>query len=678
MKEPEDNPYVREQDTDFRELGELTVEEAEKQVEKLREAVEYHDYRYYVENNPVISDKAYDKLFDRLERLETEFDLTDPNSPTQRVGGEPIDEFETVEHVTEMMSIAASEDEEDVRDWSQRINDKVDNPKYHCEPKFDGLSVEVVYEDGEFVRAVTRGNGVEGDDISENVKTIRSVPLTLQEAPDFLVLRGEIYMPKTGFQELNKERVEQGKDPFANPRNAAAGTVRQLDPAVVADRPLDVFFYDVMDCSEDLETHEKAVKLMQNAGLRVSKLNQMVDEIDDFVEYRDELNQKREDLEYEIDGAVAKVNNFEQREKLGETSAHPRWAYAYKLPAKKEETVVQKIVVQVGRTGKLTPVALLEPVDVHGVTVSRATLHNASQVEELGVSEGAKVRVERAGDVIPEVVEVIEEKETDFEMPDECPACGSKVEKEGEYHFCTGGISCPAQLKRSLEHYSSLGAMDIEGIGEKVADQLVETGLVKEVPDLYQLEKKDLLELEKFGEKSAEKLLKEIEDTKTPELANFIFGLGIRHVGKETSRTLAQNFTLEELIEANEEELQELDDVGPQVAASIRSFFSGEGKQTVNRLRELGVEPERKEYGEELEGLKIVITGSIEGYTREELVDLLEQHGADVTSSVSSETDYLVVGENPGETKREKAEQVGVERIDAKEFRDRILAKIEN
>jgi len=676
MKEPEDNPYVREPETDFQEPEELSKEKAEKQVEKLREAVEYHDYRYYVENDPVISDKAYDKLFDRLERLETEFDLTDPNSPTQRVGGEPIDEFETVEHVTEMMSIAASEEEEDVRDWSQRINDKVDNPKYHCEPKFDGLSVEVVYEDGEFVRAVTRGNGVEGDDISENVKTIRSVPLTLQEAPDFLVLRGEIYMPKTGFQELNKERVEQGKDPFANPRNAAAGTVRQLDPSVVADRPLDVFFYDLMECSEDLETHGKAVKLMQNAGLRVSKLNQMVDEIDDFVEYRDELNQKREDLEYEIDGAVAKINSFEHRETLGETSAHPRWAYAYKLPAKKEETVVQKIVVQVGRTGKLTPVALLEPVDVHGVTVSRATLHNASQVEELGVSEGATVKVERAGDVIPEVVEVIEERETDFEMPDECPACASEVEKEGEYHFCTGGISCPAQLKRSLEHYSSLGAMDIEGIGEKVADQLVETGLVEEVPDMYQLEKKDLLGLEKFGEKSSEKLLKEIEDTKNPELANFIFGLGIRHVGKETSRILAQNFTLEELMEASEEELQELGDIGPQVSSSIHSFFSGEGKQTVNRLRELGVEPERKEYGEELEGIKLVITGSIEGYTREELIDLLEQHGADVTSSVSSGTDYLVIGENPGETKRETAEEVEVEEIDANEFRDKILTKI--
>lgn len=676
MKEPEDNPYVRKPETNFQEPEELSKEEAKKQVEKLREAVEYHDYRYYVENDPVISDKAYDKLFERLEKLEQEFDLTDPNSPTQRVGGEPLDEFETVEHVKDMMSIAASEEEEDVRDWSQRINDKVDNPKYHCEPKFDGLSVEVVYEDGEFVRAVTRGNGVEGDDISENVKTIRSVPLTLQEAPDFLVLRGEIYMPKTGFQELNKERVEQGKDPFANPRNAAAGTVRQLDPSVVADRPLDVFFYDVMECSEDLRTHRKAVKLMQNAGLRVSKLNQMVDDVNGFVEYREELNQKREDLEYEIDGAVAKVNSFEHRETLGETSAHPKWAYAYKLPAKKEETVVQKIVVQVGRTGKLTPVALLEPVDVHGVTVSRATLHNASQVEELGVSEGAKVRVERAGDVIPEVVEVIEEKETNFEMPEECPACGSEVEKEGEYHFCTGGISCPAQLKRSLEHFSSLGAMDIEGIGEKVADQLVETGLVKKVPDLYQLEKKDLLELEKFGEKSAEKLLREIENTKNPELANFIFGLGIRHVGKETSRTLAQNFALEELMEASEEELRELEDVGPQVSASIRSFFSGEGTQTVEELTNLGVKPERKEYGEELEGIKLVITGSIEGYTREELIDLLEQHGADVTSSVSSETDYLVVGENPGETKREKAEEVEVEEIDANEFRDKILTKV--
>lgn len=525
------------------------------------------------------------------------------------------------------------------------------------------------------MRAVTRGNGVEGDDISENVKTIRSVPLKLRGVPDRLVVRAEVYMPKDGFQELNRERIQQGKDPFANPRNAAAGTVRQLDPEVVAERPLDIFFYDVMETDEELESQAEATELMREAGLRVCSENRKASGIEEFIQYRDRLMEGREELNYGIDGVVAKVNDFENRITLGSTSAHPRWAYAYKFPGKTDETTVKGIAVQVGRTGKLTPVALLEPVDVNGVTISRASLHNEKQAQELGIGEGAKVRVERAGDVIPQVKEVLEEEGV-FRMPDECPVCGSEVVGEKDHHFCTGGVSCPAQLERKLEYYASEEAMDIEGLGEKVAGQLVQEGLVEEVPDLYHLDKEDLLELEGFAERSAENLLEEIEDSKDIDLASFLTALGIRHVGKETARDLAEEYSLEELEQISEEELMNMEDIGPEVAENIVSFFGGRGKELVEDLLDAGVKPVRAETGDELEGLKIVITGSIEGFTREELIEELERHGADVTSSVSTETDYLVVGENPGETKIQDARENDVEQLEEQEFRQKVLDRI--
>ncbi|QKQ98643.1 NAD-dependent DNA ligase LigA [Candidatus Nanohaloarchaea archaeon] len=676
MKEPEDNPYIRDLELEFKDIEEMTEEEAEQQVELLREAVEYHDYRYYVQSNPVISDKAYDQLFDRLEKLEKEFNLQTENSPTQRVGGEPVDELETREHVTEMLSLDSSEEEEEVREFADRVREGVEEAQYHLEPKFDGLSVEFVYRDGELEAAVTRGNGVEGDDITQNARTINSVPLKLHQAPDLLVVRGEVYMPRDGFQELNKERVEKGKEPFANPRNAAAGTVRQLDPSVVADRPMDVFFYDIMETSADPQTQKEAMDLMEKVGLKVNEYNQLVNDIDEFIEYRNDMMERREDLNYDIDGVVAKVNDFDKRDKLGFTATHPRWAFAYKFPAKTGTTKVRDIAVQVGRTGKLTPVALLEPVDVKGVTISRASLHNEKQAQKLGISEGARVKVERAGDVIPQIQEVIEEGKEVFEMPETCPVCGSEVVGEKEHHFCTGGLACPAQLKRKLQYFASEEAMDIEGLGEKVAEQLVEQGLIEGIPDLYRLEKQDLLELEKFAEKSANNLLEEIGASKNIDLASFLTALGIRHVGKETARDLSKEFRLEELMKASEEDLKEIEDIGPEVAENIVSFFDGAGKELVKDLLDEGVNPQREEVGEELEGLKLVITGSIEGYTREELIELLERHGADVTSSVSSETDYLVVGENPGESKMEAAEEEGVEELDEGRFRDEVLSQI--
>lgn len=677
MKEPEDNPYIRDPDLEFRDVDELAESEAEEQVEQLREAVRFHDHRYYVENDPVVSDRVYDRLFSRLQELEKEFGLETATSPTQRVGGEPVDELETVEHTVEMLSLDASGEEEDVRAWADRVEQEVGGVEYHCEPKFDGLSVEIVYEDGEFSRAVTRGNGLEGDDISENVKTIRSVPLELEEAPEFLAVRGEIYMPRNGFQELNESRLREGKEPFANPRNAAAGTVRQLDPVVAAERPLEVFFYDVLDTSRSLGSQEEAVDLLEEAGFRVNGRRRVADSIDEFIDYRNETMELRDGLEYDVDGVVAKVNSYGKREDLGATARHPRWAYAYKFPAKKEETTVESVAVQVGRTGKLTPVALLEPVDVKGVTISRATLHNASQARELGVSGGARVKIERAGDVIPEVVEVLEPGEGEFEMPGSCPVCGSDVVQEDKYHFCTGGASCPAQLKRSLEHFASKNAMDIEGLGEKVADQLVDSGLVESIPDLYRLGKEDLVELERFGDRSAGNLVDEIDSSRDTTLSRFIYSLGIRHVGRETARKLADNFRLEELEEASLDELETVEDVGPEVAESIKSFFSGEGGDLVRELLEAGVDPERQEAGDELEGMKLVLTGSIRDYTRDELRSLLELHGAEVNSSVSGETDYLVVGDNPGETKLEDARKNNVEQMGEEEFREKVLSRVD-
>lgn len=678
MKEPENNPYIRQPDLDFKDIEDIGKTEAEKEVKLLREAIEYHDYRYYVKNSPVISDKAYDTLFKRLERLENEFELKDDTSPTQKIGGEPLDKLETREHVEEMLSLDASEEEEEVRDFDKRVRKKVSDVNYHVEPKFDGLSVEFVYENGKLEAAVTRGNGVEGDNITENIKTVSSVPLKLHDAPDFLVLRGEIYMPRDGFQKLNEKRVEKGKDAFANPRNAAAGTVRQLDPSVVASRPLDVFFYDIMNVSEDIDSQKETMELLEKLGLKVNKFNKLVSSINDFIAYRNDLMDRREDLNYDIDGVVAKVNDFSKREILGSTASHPRWAFAYKFPAKTGKTTVESITVQVGRTGKLTPVALLDPIDVKGVTISKASLHNEKQAKKLGISTGAKVKVERAGDVIPQIKEVVEEGDGEsFEIPKKCPVCGSKVVGEEEHHFCTGGISCPAQLKRKLEYFSSEEAMDIEGLGEKVANELVDKELVERIPDLYKLNKDKLLKLERFADKSAKNLLKEIEKSKDTDLASFITALGILHVGKETARELAREYSLKELQDASREDLQSIDDIGPKMSENIVSFFEGSGSELVEDLLDLGVNPQRKEVSTELENLKLVITGNIEGFSRKELTEILEIHGADVTSTVSSKTDYLIIGDNPGEKKQAKAEEENIDKLSEQEFREKLLSKIE-
>jgi DNA ligase (NAD+) len=723
---PESNPYVRDPDTAFAPPADLSEEKARKQAEHLREAIRYHDYRYYVENDPAIADRTYDDLFARLEELEAAFDLDTENSPTQRVGGEPVDELASVGLVVPLLSLDSSGKAEDVRDFDERVRRELgeaglDNGvEYVCEPKFDGLSIEITYLDGVYERAATRGDGEEGDDVTENVRTITSVPQRLRgDPPAVLVVRGEIHMPLDGFQEHNRERVEQGKDAFANPRNAAAGSLRQLDPSVTAERPLDCFFYDVLWAGEEsvdsvaevgpgageadasagavdldgLDSHWAEHEQLPAWGLQVNERHRRVDDIEAAIDYRDELLDARDGLNYEIDGTVLKVNSRAQCRALGTTARHYRWAFAYKFPARREETRIADVVVQVGRTGRLTPVALLDPVDVGGVTVSRASLHNQEEIAERGVNVGDVVKVERAGDVIPYVSEVVESNsDGHFELPETCPVCGSDVEADGPLRFCTGGLSCPAQLKRAVEHYASDRGLDIEGLGEEAAAQLVEAGLIEDsVADLYALSKDDLTELEGWGEISATNLLDELEATKNPELGAFVSALGVPEVGPTMAddlaaafgdidaildvaeRSSAGNQNAERSGDADEAAIRAVEGFGPTVASHVAEFFANErNRRVIQRLREAGVEPQSAEdaaESEELAGVTFVFTGALE-ITRGEAQDLVERHGANATSSVSGNTDYLVAGENPGRSKRDDAAANDVPVLDEAEFAD--------
>ncbi len=692
-----DNPYIADPDTEFAPVEELNEETAREQVERLREAIRHHDYRYYVENDPEIPDRTYDALFSRLEELEDAFELHEPNSPTQRVGGEPLDELSTVEHVAPMLSIDSSGDPDEVREFDARVRrelagsgagqqsltdfesgDPADlDIEYVCEPKFDGLSIEVIYENGEYERAATRGDGREGDDVTANVRTIKSIPQRLRgEYPEFLAVRGEVYMPRDAFAKHNRERVERGDEPFANPRNAAAGTLRQLDPSITAERPLSCFFFGVLDSSFAFDTHEAQYEKLPEWGLRVNERVEVVSDIEDAIDYRDRLMAEREDLAYEIDGTVFKLNDIAAGERLGTTARAPRWAYAYKFPARTEVTKITGITVQIGRTGRATPVALLDPVKVGGVEVSRATLHNPGEIEELGVNVGDRVRLQRAGDVIPYVVEVVEDGgEGTFEFPDSCPVCESPIERDGPLAFCTGGVACPAQLQRALEHYASREGLDIEGLGEERIEQLLDVGLVESIPDLYDLRTADLDQLDGWGEKSAENLRTDLERSKEPRLAEFLTALGVPEVGSTTATTLAHEFgSLDAVMDASEAELKEVPDVGPRVASEIRGFFESErNRETITGLRERGVEPqavEREDEDDELDGLTFVFTGALSRSTREEAEALVERHGGSATGSVSGNTDYLVIGENPGQTKRNDADAEDVPELTEEEFEE--------
>ena len=697
---PSANPYVESPTTEFDPVDSLTDDAARQQADRLREAIRYHDYRYYVAADPVIGDRAYDALFARLAALEDAFDLPTDGSPTRRVGGDPLDELREVEHVATMGSIDQGGEADDVRAFDERVRRGLDDAgsdadvAYFCEPKFDGLSVEVVYEDGEYVRAATRGDGEVGEDVTENVRTIASVPQRLRgDYPDYLAVRGEVYMPRAAFTAYNRERVESGEDPFANPRNAAAGTLRQLDPAITAERPLAVFFFGVLDSSVEFASHAGIHERLPEWGLRVNDRTAVVDDIEAAIGYRDDQLAARDELDYEIDGVVLKVNDIDACDLLGATSRAPRWAFAYKFPARKEETTVRDIVVQVGRTGRLTPVALLDPVEVGGVTVTRASLHNPSLIEELGVGLGDRVRIKRAGDVIPDVVEVVEGNgDGHFAFPGDCPACGSQVERDGPMAFCTGGLTCPAQRERSVEHYASRDGLDIEGLGEKAVAQLLDAGLVENAADLYELSVEELAALEGWGERSARNLVDELEAAREPALGEFLTALGIPQVGGVTARNLAREFgTFEAIREAAEGDTQgegqvtlgeavgedtradafeAVPDVGPVVARSIVDFFEGEGNRAVlgRLLDHVDPQPVEASAGDALEGLTFVFTGSLDGYTRGDAQEIVERAGGSATSSVSGNTDYLVVGENAGQRKREDATENDVTELSEREF----------
>jgi DNA ligase (NAD+) len=680
-----DNPYLRDPPTDFEPVETLSRSAAEQQIERLRKAIREHDHRYYLEADPLIADRIYDLLFSRLQDLEAEFDLVERDSPTQRVGGEAVDALQTVDHTAPMLSIDQSGEAQDVREFDERVHrelrqEGLESEGYVCEPKFDGISLEAVYEDGRLVRAATRGDGQEGDDVTAQVRRIRSVPQRLRgEYPDFLAVRGEVFMPKDGFREHNRTRVEHGDEPFANPRNATAGTIRQLDPSVVASRPLDCFVYGIMAYEDpDRERPPSQWDELQafgEWGFNVDDRAERVDDIETAIEFRDDLMADRENLNYEIDGVVIKVNNSAACQALGTTSRATRSAFAYKFPARTEITQITDIVVQVGRTGRMTPVALLEPVQVGGVTVSRATLHNPGEIESLGVDVGDTVRVLRAGDVIPYIEEVVEAaSDATFEFPDHCPVCESPVERDGPLAFCTGGLACEAQLERAIEHYVSRGGLDIEGLGPERINQLREAGRVDSLADLYRLDHDELAALEGWGEKSAQNLLDELAAARQPPLDSFLTALSIPEVGGSTASALAREFgSLGALIEADPEELQGVDDVGPIVAEKIRQFFeTEENRVALDELRAVGVEPESvdaTETADKLDGLTFVFTGSL-SVSRSDAQGHVEAYGANTTGSVSGNTDYLVIGDSPGQRKQDDAVDNDVPIREEAEFAD--------
>ncbi len=663
-------------------LRALSRDEAAKKIEELRDDIRHHNYLYYVKNEPEISDAQYDKLVKKLELLEDEWpEMVTEDSPTQRVGAPPVDEFPTVEHVRPMLSLDTA-DEEEVQAFHERVQRElgVDEVAYALEPKLDGLSIEVIYRNGSYERGATRGDGVNGEDVSNNIKTIRAVPLRLHgdadDLPDMLAVRGEVIMHIDAFEAYNKELIQEGEEPMANPRNAAAGSLRLLDPSKTAERPLDVFFYEIMNYEDiDLDTQAEALELLERLGLKTNPLAEVHTSVEDLHAYHDEMEARREDLSYEIDGVVIKVNRFDFQEQMGTKTRSPRWAVAYKFPPRREETQIRDITVQVGRTGILTPLALLKPVDVQGVTVSRASLHNLDYVREKDIRIGDWVKVVRAGDVIPEVLEPIEEErsgdEERFEMPQQCPVCGSTVVKDGAYYRCSGGLSCPAQLKKSIEHFGSKGALDIEGLGEQTVALLVDEGLVERVSDLYRLDVDDLTGLPRFAETSAANLVQAIRGSTEQPLDRVIYALGIPHVGRHMAHVLSEQFgSMDALMHASREDLRDVREVGPEIAHSVVDFFSEERNlEEIERLREHGVTMEYEPATGALEGLTFVFTGSLDNYTRGEVKELVGREGGRAVSSVSNRVDYVVVGADPG-SKLDRARELDVEVIDEAAFEE--------
>ncbi len=681
----------------------------EAKIEALREEIRHHEYRYYVLDDPEISDAEFDRMMNELKKLEAAHpELVTPDSPTQRVGGKPREGFVKVAHSTPMLSLDNAYSEDELRNWERRVHELSGRKdiEYVCELKLDGMSLALRYEGGKLVRGITRGDGSTGEDVTSNVRTVRSLPLSvspeqLKKAgiPADFEVRGEMLMPMASFKRMNEEREKHGLSQFANPRNATAGTVRQLEPSITAQRRLDYFTYMLLRstggdarASTNREfggtgvparsttifgNHWQALNALDAAGFKVNPRRTLATNFDEVWKFIGEWEEKRETLPYEIDGVVIKVNSTAMQRELGYTGKAPRWAIAFKYAARAGITKIEDILVQVGRTGKLTPVAALKPVPIGGTTVSRATLHNMDEIDRLGVKIGDWVEVERGGDVIPKVTRVVDDKDHPrghklFHMPEKCPVCGGHVVRtEGEVDHRCVNQKCPAKLRETILHFASRGVMNIDGMGDALVNQLTERKMVKDVADIYKLTKADLLKLERMGDKSAQNVLNEIERSKKLPLERMIYGLGIRFVGERTAQFLAEHFgEMDDLVKASEEELQQVEEVGPRIAKSIVEFFAEpKNRELVDELRAAGLtfRGKKKERGTKLAGKTFVLTGTLANYSRDEAKKMIEDAGGKVTGSVSKKTDYVVAGADAG-SKLDKAKELGVKVVDEKEM----------
>lgn len=657
--------------------------EIKKEIEELREEIRKHNYQYYVLDQPLVSDYEYDQLMKRLIKFEQDYPrFVTPDSPTQRVGAKPLEQFMTAQHLSPMLSLSNAFSEQELLDFDQRIKKNISEQiyDYAVELKIDGLAIALLYENGILTRGATRGDGITGEDITQNLRTIGSIPLKLREfkGMDVIEVYGEVYMNRENFKKLNEERLKKSENLFANPRNAAAGSVRQLDPSITAGRQLETFIYQATFSRNDyFSTHMELLDFLKKAGLRVNSNIKLCATIEEAIEYCNSWQKRKNELNYDIDGMVLKVNQLSLRERLGSTSKSPRWAIAFKFPAEQMTTIIKDIIVGIGRTGALTPVAILEPIFISGSRVQRATLHNEDEIKRKDIRIGDTVLVQKAGEVIPEIVQVIKEKrsgkEKVFQMPDRCPICGSQAVKlDEEVASRCNNISCPAQVKEKIRHFVSRGAMDIEGLGPALINQLVNNNVIKDFADLYFIKREELLALERMADKSSDNIIEAIENSKNRPLSSLIYALGIRHVGIYASRLLADKLdNLLDLEKFSIEELVKIEGIGPIMAESILLFFQQkENREIIKKLQQAGVNFQSEKKTAEkgiLEGLQFVLTGTLEHFSREEAKDLIEKSGGRVTNNVTKKTDFLLLGRDPG-SKYQKAIDLKIKVITEEDF----------